>query len=221
MARWLVCADLDVRPFYGLGKRDPAMLRVINSLPGLKPIRPTTLFEMAVIAITEQQLSLAAAFHIRSRLVRSFGTPLGDAWTFPTVERLADASLQTLCACGLSRQKAGYIKDLSNAIRAGTLDIEALRSASDQQVREVLMGRPGFGQWSVDYILSRGLVRPDCLPSGDTGLQRVIGHYFSGRRLTAAELEHALAPFEPYRGLAAYYFAVHWRLMQGGKAVSG
>lgn len=217
MAKWLVCADLDLRPFYELGRHSPLMLGVINSLIGVKPMRPPTLFEMAIIAITEQQLSLAAAFHIRARLVQSFGTPLGGSWIFPTAERLADASLQTLCTCGLSRRKAEYIKDLSNAVRAGTLDIEALRSASDQRVREALMGRPGFGQWSVDYILSRGLVRPDSLPSGDAGLQRVVGHYFSGQRLTAEELEHALAPFEPYRGLAAYYLAVHWRLKQGAR----
>jgi len=44
-------------------------------------------------------------------------------------------------------------------------------------------------------------------------LRRVVGHYLGeGRRLTPAELEQALAPFKPFRGLAAFYLAVHWRL---------
>ena len=47
----------------------------------------------------------------------------------------------------------------------------------------------------------------------DTGLRAVAGQYFAeGRKLTAAELEEALAPFKPYRSLAAFYLAVHWRL---------
>lgn len=51
---------------------------IARRLRGLKPLRPASLFEMALIAITAQQLSLAAAFHIRTRLVERFGTPIED-----------------------------------------------------------------------------------------------------------------------------------------------
>jgi len=73
IAKWLVSSDLDLRPFYRLVRGHPIMGPVASSLDGLKPLRPATLFEMAVIAITEQQLSLAAAFHIRRRLVQRLG----------------------------------------------------------------------------------------------------------------------------------------------------
>jgi len=62
---------------------------VTATLSGLKPLRPATLFEMAAIAITEQQLSLAAAFHIRARLVKRFGTPLDGLWIFPVPRKIA------------------------------------------------------------------------------------------------------------------------------------
>ena len=215
VVKWLVSEDLDLRPFYALAAQHPIMDGVVQSLPGLKPLRPATLFEMAVVAITEQQLSLAAAFHIRTRLVRRFGVPLGDLLAFPPAERLAVASLQDLCACGLSQRKAEYVRDLALRTAEGGLDFETLRHASDERIRQALISNRGFGEWSAEYILGRGFGRPDSLPAADTGLRRVVGRYLAGgRALTPAGLAQELAPFKPFRGLAAYYLAVHWRLRQ-------
>ena len=71
MARWLVSAELDLRPFYRIAAPHPIMGPITKWLRGLKPLRPLSLFEMAIVAITEQQLSLAAAFHIRTRTHKS------------------------------------------------------------------------------------------------------------------------------------------------------
>jgi DNA-3-methyladenine glycosylase II len=194
------------------------MAEVVRALHGLKPLPPATLFEMAVIAITEQQLSLAAAFRIRSRLIRRFGKPLGDLWVFPSPERLAAASLAELGKCGLSLRKAEYVKDLGRRVAKSGLDFETLREETDERIRDTILSHRGFGEWSVQYILGRGFGRLHSLPSADTGLRRVVGHYFGGgHRLTAEELEDALAPFKPCRGLAAFYLAVHWRLRRRAK----
>jgi len=212
-ARWLVSADLDLRPFYALSAPHPIMGAAVRSLHGLKPLRPASLFEMAVVAITEQQLSLAAAFHIRARLVRRFGAPFGDLVAFPSAEKLADASLGDLCACGLSRRKAEYVRDFALRTSQAALNFDTLRKASDERIRSALISGRGFGEWSADYILGRGFGRQDSLPAADSGLRRVVGRYFAGgRSLTPAGLAEALAPFKPFRGLAAYYLAVHWRL---------
>ena len=75
------------------------------------------------------------------------------------------------------------------------------------------MSCKGFGDWSIQYILARGLGRPDCLPSQDVGLRRVVGTYLArGRYLSPKQLEKALLPFVPFRGLAAFYLAVDARL---------
>jgi DNA-3-methyladenine glycosylase II len=220
MVRWLTSAELDLGPFYASAAAHPVMADVVRTLHGLKPLRPATLFEMVVIAITEQQLSLAAAFHIRSRLVRRFGKPLGDLWVFPSPERLAAASLGELGKCGLSLRKAEYVKHLGRRIAKSGLDFETLRGETDERIRDIMLSHRGFGEWSVQYILGRGFGRPDSLPSADTGLRGVVGQYFGeGHRLTAGELEDALAPFKPFRGLAAFYLAVHWRLRRRAKPV--
>lgn len=213
MTKWLVSSDLDLRPFYRLVSEHPIMGPVTSSLDGLKPLRPATLFEMAVIAVTEQQLSLAAAFYIRQKLVQRFGRPVGTAWRFPLPDELARVSPRALASCGLSRRKADYIQALAARVANRSLDFEALTQQSDLRIREELLALRGFGEWSVQYILSRGFGRPDALPSEDVGLRRVIGHYFArGRTLTPNKMEEALAAFKPFRGLAAYYLAVHWRL---------
>jgi len=212
-AKWLIFSDLDLRPFYRLVAGHPIMGPVASSLAGLKPLRPATLFEMAIIAITEQQLSLAAAFHIRGRLVRRFGQLIGTVWRFPSPCELASASLRALASCGLSRRKAGYIRELAARVGEGSLDLDALVRESDARIGEKLLVIRGLGEWSVQYILSRGFGRTDALPSQDVGLRRAIGHYVArGRTLTPAQMERALAAFRPFRGLAAYYLAVHWRL---------
>jgi len=213
LTKWLVSSDLDLGPFYRLVSRHPIMGPVASSLEGLKPLRPATLFEMAIIAITEQQLSLAAAFHIRGRLVRRFGKLIGTVWLFPLPDELARVSLRALTSCGLSRRKAEYIRELAARLEEGSLDLDALIRQSDSEIREQLLALRGFGEWSVQYILARGFGRPDVLPSEDVGLRRVIGHYVSqGRMLSPRQMEQALATFKPFRGLAAYYLAVHWRL---------
>jgi DNA-3-methyladenine glycosylase II len=222
IAKWLVWSELDVRPFYELAAGHPTMGPVVSSLNGLKPLRPATLFEMAIIAITEQQLSLAAAFHIRARLVSRFGARSGKLWRFPSAERLAAASVRELSSCGLSRRKAEYVKGLAERVRQGVLDFDTLKEQSDDRIRQQLLAARGFGEWSVEYMLARGFGRADALPSSDMGLRRVVGHYFGrGRRLSPAQLERALAPFKPFRSVAAYYLAVHWRLRRSAERMPG
>jgi len=48
---------------------------------------------------------------------------------------------------------------------------------SDDEVRAHITQIRGFGRWSADYILIRGLGRPDCVPADDLGVRTVIGRY--------------------------------------------
>jgi 3-methyladenine DNA glycosylase/8-oxoguanine DNA glycosylase len=189
------------------------MEQIAKRLRGLKPLRPPSLFEMAVIAITEQQLSLAAAFHIRTRLIQRFGRPVEDLWIFPAPDALAKASLQELVACGLSHRKAEYVRGLARGVADGELALETLMHEPEAKLRDRLLMCRGLGPWSVQYILFRGFGRLDSLPSDDVGLRRAVGrHLLHRRRLTPKQLERVLSPFAPFRGLAAFYLAVDWRL---------
>jgi DNA-3-methyladenine glycosylase II len=206
VAAWVLFAELDLEPFYALLRAHPRLAPLTVRLRGLKPMRPASLFQMAVIAITEQQISLAAAYHIRSRMIERFGDRVEDLWAFPTPERLAQAPMEELLACGLSHGKAKYIHDLALKIVEGSLDLDVLKQMPDDEAHSWIVRLRGFGRWSAEYILVRGLGRPDCVPADDLGIRSVAGAALGdGSRMTAEEVREALQPFAPYRGLAAFY----------------
>jgi len=106
---------------------------------------------------------------------------------------------------------------LARRIVDGYLDLEGLRNIETERARETIMDIRGFGRWSADYILIRGLARPDCVPVDDIGIREVIGKYLgAGHRMTAAEVTKKLEPFRPYRGLLAFYFLAAYRLKIAG-----
>lgn len=213
IAEWVLFAELDLAPFYRLTDKDSRLASITSRLSGLKPMRPASLFEMAVIAITEQQISLAAAYRIRSRIVQRFGEPVSDRWIFPEPHVLAGTSIEDLRSCGLSQQKASYINGLATEIAGGRLDIDILKKMDDDKARETIMNLRGFGRWSADYILVRGLARPDCVPIDDLGIRSVVGEYLGdGKRISSIEVAEKLEPFRPYRGLLAFYLLAEHRL---------
>jgi DNA-3-methyladenine glycosylase II len=213
IVEWVLFAELDLTPFYCLAGKDPNLTSIIKRLHGLKPMRPISLFEMAVVAITEQQISLAAAYRIRSRIIQRFGEPIGNQWIFPEPQILANAPIEDLRSCGLSRQKTQYTHELAKNIIDGALDLDTFKTMNDDEARETIMSLRGFGRWSADYILVRGLARPDCVPVDDLAVRSVVGEYLGeGRRASSLEVSEILEPFRPYRGLLAFYLLAEHRL---------
>jgi DNA-3-methyladenine glycosylase II len=215
-AGWIVLADLDLGPFYRMAENHPVIGPIARQFQGMKPIRPATLFEMAVDAVIEQQISLTAARRIRARVVERFGERQAGLWVFPGPEVLAQASLEAIRECGLSWRKAEYINGLAGNIADGSFDLDGLKGMSDDAVRSTISGIRGFGRWSADYILIRGLGRPDAVPADDLAVRTIVGKYLGdGGRMTAEQVEGALKPFVPYRGIAVFYLLVYHRLAPG------
>ncbi len=213
LAEWILHTDLDLRPFYHLVREHRALGPMVKQMRGLKAMRTPSLFSMAVIAITEQQISLVAAYRIRERVVERYGDRVGDLWAFPSEEALAAASIEDLKACGLSTRKAEYIIGLARRIVEGSLDLAAMKSMGDEEARDFCIAIRGLGPWAADYILIRGLGRVDVVPADDLGLQKLIGFYLgNGDRMTTKQVREAMEPFAPYRGVAAFYMMVHYRL---------
>jgi DNA-3-methyladenine glycosylase II len=215
VAKWITFADLDLRPFYRIAASHSVLRQITQKLPGLKPMRPASLFEMLVIAITEQQISLAAAYRIRTRIIEEYGDPVNGLWVFPTPRRLSESSIAHLMTCGLSRRKAEYIKGLATRVADGLLDLDQLETMSDEDVRSLLLQERGLGPWSADYFLVRGLSRPDRVPADDLAVRSVVGRYLGkGKRLSPQGTKRKLSSFKPYRGLAAFYLLAYERFSE-------
>jgi DNA-3-methyladenine glycosylase II len=213
IARWIIFADLDLRPFYQIAASHPILGAITGELHGLKPMRPASLFEMLVVAITEQQISLAAAYRIRMRIIERCGKRVNGLWVFPTPQRLSESSVAELMTCGLSQRKAEYVRGVADEVAGGRLDPGRLATMSDEDVRFLLLQIRGLGPWSAEYFLVRGLSRPDRVPADDLGLRSVVGRYLGrGQRLSPQGTLRKLSAFKPYRGLAAFYLLAYARM---------
>ncbi len=152
-----------------LSLRDPDLARVVTSLgpPPMWAREPG--FPTLIHIILEQQVSLASARAAFDRLLAA-AAPL-------TPQRLLEFDDATLKAIGFSRQKMGYSRLLAQAVLQGQLDLEALHSMPDADVRSALVQLKGIGPWSADIYLLMALRRRDVWPNGDlaliTALQRV------------------------------------------------
>src|SRR5919205_3686392 len=89
VVRKLLGAELDLVGFsrFAAGA-DPVLARLAVALAGFRPPLAPDPFEALVGSITAQQVSLFAAFAIRSRLIERFGARAGRVYAFPTRERL-------------------------------------------------------------------------------------------------------------------------------------
>jgi len=210
-------ADLELEPFYRKLRRDKTLRPIVNSLIGLKPFRPPDLFQMLVIAISEQQISMTAAHSIRERLLASFGTAAGKLTAFPRPRDIASLDEGRLRACGLSQRKAEYLIGLAQKVIAGEIDIASWDDMPDDELIGLLRSYRGVGEWTAEYILVRGLGRTDVVPASDLGVRRVVGHYLAdGKELSPQEVREILEPWAPWRGLTAFYLLSHYRMIQMG-----
>ncbi len=217
LAEWMLFTELDLFPFYDMAKNNRVLSPIIKELYGLKYIRPASLFEMIVIAITEQQISLNAAFRIRDRVVRRFGDEIDGLFVFPSAKSLAKAPEEELFSCGLSKRKSEYIKGVAQQVSDGSLSIPKLKALSDDDFREALIKIRGFGPWSTNYILVRGLGRIDSVPADDLAVRRVVGKYLGeGERMSEAQVLKATKPLSPFRGLSVFYLLAYDRLSKKG-----
>jgi len=153
-------------------------------------------FSGLVRTILGQQVSVSSASATMKRLCETV-IPL-------TPEKLLEFDDIQLKACGISRQKITYVKELANAICRGDLQLEKLALADDTTIRNQLKPIKGIGDWTVDIYLLMSLQRPDAFPKGDLG---IILAYQKLKKLekrpTPDELEIIAEDWRPWRAIAA------------------
>ena len=179
-----------------LASRDPALASIVerHGIPGFwsrEPGLPTL-----VLLILEQQVSLASARAAYDRLVGRLGGLTTAGILVSTDEELR--------ADGFSRQKTRYVRALATAIEDGSLDLNAIGSRDDDEVRRALVALPGIGPWTAEVYLLSALRRPDTWPVGDIALQEAARRAL---RLDERPTQEALAAigeaWRPHRASAA------------------
>jgi DNA-3-methyladenine glycosylase II len=185
-----------------LMRRDPVLAAIIRKCGacGITPGRESDIFCGLLEAIVSQQLSTRAAATIYGRL-RAL---LPD--NVPTPQSLLPLSDEALRGVGLSRQKAAYVRDLSQRVHDGSLRTEALAAMSDEDIVSELTKIKGIGRWTAEMILIFRLARPDILPVGDLGIVRAIQRAYGLRKAPDARRMLKIGEsWRPYRSVASWY----------------
>ncbi len=186
-----------------LMRRDPVLARIIKKYGacGIKTGRERDIFCGLVEAIVSQQLSTRAAATIYGRLRALL--PNGAA---PTPETLLPLSDEALRGVGLSRQKLGYMRDLSQKMLDGSINTAGLQAMSDDEIVAELTKIKGIGRWTVEMLLIFRLTRPDVFPAGDLGIVKAVQKAYNLRKTPDVKRLTTIAErWRPYRSVASWY----------------
>jgi AraC family transcriptional regulator of adaptative response / DNA-3-methyladenine glycosylase II len=194
LARIKALMDLSCNPtevagaLGGLAERRPGM-RIPGAFDG---------FEVAVRAILGQQVTVAAARTVASRLAAALGDPIrtpfsGLTTVFPTASRVAEIPAGFIARLGMPVVRARTLVELARRVADG--DLVLMPHTDIESALERLRALPGIGEWTAQYIAMRALAWPDAYPHTDHGVMKALGETNARRALEAGE---AWRPWRAY-----------------------
>ena len=203
----------DLTPFYRQVEDDPVLTPLIKALRGLHIPQTVSVYEALVLAILGQQVSSHVARIMRNLLIETYGPALEVSGvlyhSFPRPGDLANVGVDGLRNLKFSTRKAQYIADISNDMVSGRLDLEGLRTHTDEEVIRILTNIRGVGLWTAHWLFIRALGRTDGFPFDDLALCRTLGQLLNAdaplKPKEALDYSLRWSPFRSY--VTAYLFA--------------
>ena len=179
-----------------LASREPGFARVIETHGIPEPRASERGAHTLLRTIVGQQVSVAAARSMWSKLEAEYGSP-------PDLKRILTATDEDLRLAGISRQKAGYSRSLAQLVLSGELDLDHLPD-DDEEAIALLTKIKGIGRWSAEIYLLFAEGRHDVWPAGDLAVQIEIGRLLGlPNKPSEKQLRELAEAWRPYRGAAA------------------
>ena len=205
--------DEDLSPFYAAAAADSDLAWAARGAGRM--IRSPTVFEEVVKTICTTNCTWSATIRMVSALVEHLGEaapgvtngPLGHA--FPTPEAMARKKGAFYTETVRAGYRGEYLRSLARSVASGKLDLEALGTASadevsDDEVEARLLALPGVGPYAAAHIMmllgrySRLILdswtRPKYL--------RVSG----AKQANDGTIERRFRRYGPYAGLAFWLY---------------
>lgn len=148
--------------------------------------------------IVGQQVSVAAA----ASMWRKFEAHLGPE--LPP-EKVLESDFDTLRACGLSKQKQGYMRSLCELVVGGELDFDSLPQDDEEAIAQLTQIK-GIGRWSAEIYLLFAEGRGDIWPAGDLAVQAGLHKLLGLDERPSEKLTREMAEaWRPHRGATAIF----------------
>ncbi|WP_420793873.1 DNA-3-methyladenine glycosylase family protein [Pseudomonas fontis] len=189
--------DADLQHIEQTLSRDPLMADLIARHPGLRVPGGWDAFEQAMRTVLGQQISVAGAITLASRMVSRHGQPFdsghpGLTHLFPVAQAVANEDLSTL---GMPRSRANTLTGMAQAL---AINPRLLAQAKGLENRvAALCSLRGIGPWSAQYLALRYLREADAFPLGDVALVKAL-RLLEGPETPLAERAKAWSPWRAY-----------------------
>ena len=185
-----------------LSKKDKVMKKLIYKYRDKTLTTRKDIFFSLCKSIIGQQISVAAA----NAVFKKFKDTCKGKINPKIVKKI---NVQKLKKCGLSRQKAKGIKELSIKFVNKSFNPKLIKNMSDEEAIIYLSSLRQIGRWSAEMILLFTFNRENIWPIQDIGLLRAISKNYKKKYLPPKTFINKLYKrFSPYCSVATWYL---WR----------
>ncbi len=187
-----------------LKKKDKKLAKIIDELGIIKRTLDANLYSSLLSAIVSQQISGKAAETVWSRLENLAGEV--------TPENISKLTIEDIQKCGMSFKKVDNIKNATEKVLSGELDIENLHKLSDEEICAELSKLNGIGIWTAEMLLIFSMGRMDILSYGDFGIKKGIQLLHKLDKIDKKAFNKYKKLYSPYGTIASFYF---WAIANG------
>lgn len=195
----VVTLDMDHPAVQYLCKKDKRLAKVIEMVG---PIQYTPhdedAYSFLVHEIIEQMLSVKAGQKIFERLEELCSGNVSP-------EQIRNLSDEQIRSTGTSNAKVEYIRNITDAINDGTLDLGKLQQLSDKQVITTLTKIRGIGNWTAKMYLMFVLNRQDVLPFEDGAFLQVYRWMYKTQDCNKKAVQNKCKKWRPYSSVASRF----------------
>jgi AraC family transcriptional regulator, regulatory protein of adaptative response / DNA-3-methyladenine glycosylase II len=195
--RRLLDLDADPEAVDAALSRESLMAALVATRPGRRAPGSVDPFETSVRAVVGQQISVAGARTVASKLVAAVGRPLSFddpelSHVFPSAADVAGAADD---AFAMPSSRRDTLRRLATAVADGTVVLD--HGVDPDVARSSLLALKGIGPWTADYVVMRGLSHPDVFLGTDLGVIHAID------RITSSAPDPA--SWAPWRSYAVHH----------------
>lgn len=206
--------DEDLSGFYERAGEDPALAWATGGAGRM--IRSPSVFEEVVKTICTTNCAWSATERMVGALVEHLGEPASDAppetpygRSFPTPDAMATAGEDFYRDVVKAGYRGRYLHTLARSVAGGDLDLEALGSASpeelpDDELERRLISLPGVGPYAAAHVMMM-LGRYSRLIL-DSWTRPKYARLTGEESVTDAEIRSRFQRYEEYAGLAFWLY---------------
>ncbi len=185
-------------------RKDKVLRKIIDSVELPTRGKKANVYDSLIGSIVSQQLSVKAAATIHQRFLEIYDGKV------PTPQQIINTDHDVMRACGLSNQKAGYMKNLAEYFLINPTENKYWLKKLDDDIIKELTTIKGIGTWTVQMMLMFNLGRPDVLPVDDLIIRQYIVKYYKieaiNKRDEVDQINKVSKKWAPYRTYACLYF---------------